>query len=180
LALRTLAADAISGKPRCPVVTVAGQDADASSIPPHHHPIAVVLDLMNPADAARRLRSRRGQAWLDETGRSRAGTQKQRGHCANGYSRQLCESSAPKFFAFGNTGRPRNPCRKMLSSAWDRDALQRGFGSSGGRGVVYHPGRCACPALISGVGCKGPLGAKKCSQQQRIGLNVSRRAGCSL
>ena len=41
---------------------VAGRNADVSSISPHHHPIAVVLDLMNPARAARGLHSASSRA----------------------------------------------------------------------------------------------------------------------
>ena len=38
-----------------PVIPIAGQEPDAHGITPGHHAIAVVLDLMNPVRARRRL-----------------------------------------------------------------------------------------------------------------------------
>jgi hypothetical protein len=39
----------------CPIMTVAGDQARATVGARRHHPVAVVLDLVNPAVAARRL-----------------------------------------------------------------------------------------------------------------------------
>ena len=38
-----------------PIMAVAGEAADPRAIPAHHQPIAVVLDLVNPERAGRRL-----------------------------------------------------------------------------------------------------------------------------
>jgi hypothetical protein len=64
----------------CPVVSVAGDEPDAHGVAPGHHPVAVVLDLMNPVCARRRLVGGRWQARFNEAGGSSARRRTQRGH----------------------------------------------------------------------------------------------------
>src|SRR5882724_4685094 len=44
-----------------PVIAVAGEQTDGSAVPPGHQPVAVVLDLVQPARSGRRLG---GGSWL--------------------------------------------------------------------------------------------------------------------
>jgi len=47
----------------------AGRKADAHGVAPGHEPVAVVLDLMQPSGARRRLGDLNGEAGLDEADR---------------------------------------------------------------------------------------------------------------
>jgi hypothetical protein len=51
-----------------PIVAVAGESANAGAIPPHHQPIPVQLDFVNPERAGRRSSHLRRQAGCDEGG----------------------------------------------------------------------------------------------------------------
>jgi hypothetical protein len=53
-----------------PIVAIAGKEADTPAGAPSHHPIAIVLDLMNPAWPRGRLVGRRRLAWFDEAERT--------------------------------------------------------------------------------------------------------------
>jgi hypothetical protein len=66
------------GKPVCPVKTVAGEKPDAIARAPRHQPIAIVLDLVNPAWPGRRRSGSSWEARLNEAQRYGAGTQTQR------------------------------------------------------------------------------------------------------
>ncbi|SIO47391.1 Integrase core domain-containing protein [Bradyrhizobium erythrophlei] len=66
-ALMRSAASTIAGIGR-PVVTIAGEAADARAIPAHHQPVAVVLDFVDPERAGRWPRHLRRQARFDESG----------------------------------------------------------------------------------------------------------------
>jgi hypothetical protein len=52
----------------CPVMAALGEAADARAIPPHHQPVAVVLDLVNPERAGRWDGHLRRLARFDEVG----------------------------------------------------------------------------------------------------------------
>jgi hypothetical protein len=49
-----------------PIVAIAGKEVETPVGAPSHHPISIVLDLMNPAGAGGRLVGRRWLAWFDE------------------------------------------------------------------------------------------------------------------
>ena len=53
-----------------PVVTASCEQPHPHAVPADHHAIAIVLDLMNPVWAARKIAGGRGKAGLDKSGRS--------------------------------------------------------------------------------------------------------------
>jgi hypothetical protein len=53
------------------MVAPAGDEPDAQGVAPSHEPVAVVLDLVQPRLAGRRLRRLGRQTWRDEAGRER-------------------------------------------------------------------------------------------------------------
>jgi len=56
-----------------PVITVAGEQADAYRVTPGHHPVAVVLDLVNPAGSRRGLVGGRWETQFNEASGGRIG-----------------------------------------------------------------------------------------------------------